>query len=223
LPVSADLRLLRFSSLPCSFRTSRLRREGSWLPLRASHEYALMQSNPSFWTANPPLRPCRVRACGVALVILLSLPILASAQSALVGKAAPDFALRSLRGENIRLSEHSGEVVVVNFWATWCGPCRQEMPQLDELYAKYRRAGLVLLGVSLDHQKDRATEMAQTLKVAYPVLFDEQRNVSRSYGVDDLPVTLLIDRQGVVRFVSQGYKPGYESRYAEQLRELLNE
>jgi thiol-disulfide isomerase/thioredoxin len=121
------------------------------------------------------------------------------------------------------LSEHSGEVVVVNFWATWCGPCRQEMPQLDELYAKYRRAGLVLLGVSLDHQKDRATEMAQTLKVAYPVLFDEQRNVSRSYGVDDLPVTLLIDRQGVVRFVSQGYKPGYESRYAEQLRELLNE
>jgi peroxiredoxin len=164
-----------------------------------------------------------MRACGVALVILLSLPILASAQSALVGKAAPDFALRSLRGENIRLSEHSGEVVVVNFWATWCGPCRQEMPQLDELYAKYRRAGLVLLGVSLDHQKDRATEMAQTLKVAYPVLFDEQRNVSRSYGVDDLPVTLLIDRQGVVRFVSQGYKPGYESRYAEQLRELLNE
>lgn len=166
----------------------------------------------------------RIRhAAAAVLFLLLGLPVLAPAQTALVGKAAPDFALRSLRGENIRLSEHSGEVVIVNFWATWCGPCRQEMPQLDELYAKYRRAGLVLLGVSLDHQRDRASEMASTLKVAYPVLFDELRNVSRSYGVDDLPVTLLIDRQGVVRFVSQGYKPGYESRYAEQLRALLNE
>jgi peroxiredoxin len=226
LPVSADLRpLLRFYR--CALQLPHiacLRREGSWLPLRASHEYALMQSDPSSKASNPPLLSARVvRAAKAALVIVLVLPILASAQTALVGKAAPDFALRSLRGENIRLSEHSGEVVVVNFWATWCGPCRQEMPQLDELYAKYRRAGLVLLGVSLDYQKDRATEMAQTLKVAYPVLFDEQRNVSRSYGVDDLPVTLLIDRQGVVRFVSQGYKPGYESRYAEQLRELLNE
>lgn len=164
-----------------------------------------------------------MRAVVACLAVLLGLPVLASAQSALVGKAAPDFVLRSLRGENIRLSEHSGEVVIVNFWSTWCGPCRQEMPQLDQLYAKYRRAGLVLLGVSLDPQRERAAEMAQTLKVAYPVLFDHDQNVSRSYGVGDLPVTLLIDRQGVVRFVSQGYKPGYESRYAEQLRGLLNE
>ena len=181
-----------------------------------------MQSNRSF-AATHLSRAHKLCAAAAALFLLLGLPGLASAQSALLGKAAPDFALRSLRGENVRLSEHSGEVVIVNFWATWCGPCRQEMPQLDELYAKYRRAGLVLLGVSLDHQRERATEMAGTLKVAYPVLFDELRNVSRSYGVDDLPVTLLIDRQGVVRFVSQGYKPGYESRYAEQLRELLNE
>lgn len=157
-----------------------------------------------------------------ALLLLLAAP-LASAQTALIGKPAPDFALRSLQGENLRLSEYSGEVVMVNFWGTWCGPCRQEMPRLDELYARYRRAGLVLLSVSLDHERNRAVEMAQTLKVAYPVLFDELRAVSRAYGVDDLPVTLFIDRQGVVRFVSQGYKPGYEDRYADHLRELLNE
>jgi peroxiredoxin len=174
--------------------------------------------------SRPQLSRARVvHAFLAALALFLGASIPASAQTALIGKAAPDFALRSLRGENVRLSEHSGEVVLVNFWATWCGPCRQEMPQLDELYAKYHRAGLVLLGISLDHQRDRASEMAQTLKVAYPVLFDEIRSVSRSYDVDDLPVTLLIDRQGVVRFVSQGYKPGYENRYAEQLRELLNE
>jgi peroxiredoxin len=157
-----------------------------------------------------------------ALLLLLAAPF-ALAQTALVGKPAPDFVLRSLQGENMRLSEYSGEVVIVNFWATWCGPCRQEMPRLDELYARYRRAGLVLLGVSIDHERNRAAEMAQTLKIEYPVLFDDQRGVSRSYGVDDLPVTLLIDRQGVVRYVSHDYKPGYEARYAEHLRELLNE
>jgi peroxiredoxin len=162
----------------------------------------------------------RIKATVLALVVLAAVSVRGEQA---VGSAAPAFSLKDLKGATVTMAQQAGKVVIVNFWATWCGPCRQEMPQLDELYAKYRRAGLVLFGVSLDYQKDRATEMAQTLKVAYPVLFDEQRNVSRSYGVDDLPVTLLIDRQGVVRFVSQGYKPGYESRYAEQLRELLNE
>lgn len=181
----------------------------------------MMQSDLSSGTRTS--RTCARSVRVLAALLLLFAAPLTLAQTDLVGKAAPDFVLRSLQGENMRLSEYSGEVVLVNFWATWCGPCRQEMPRLDELYARYRRAGLVLLGVSLDHERDRAAEMARTLKVAYPVLFDEQRTVSRAYGVDDLPVTLLIDRQGVVRFVSHGYKPGYEDRYAEHLRELLNE
>ena len=123
----------------------------------------------------------------------------------------------------MRLSEHLGEVVIVNFWATWCGPCRQEMPLLDEIYAKYRRAGLTLFSVNIDDETDRAAEMAQTLKVSYPVLFDQRKDVARSFDVGTLPVTVLIDRAGVVRYVSEGYKPGYEKRYTERLRELLNE
>lgn len=146
-----------------------------------------------------------------------------STAAGLVGRAAPDFALRSLGNENLRLSEHLGEVVVINFWATWCGPCRQEMPLLDELYNKYRLAGLVLLSVNLDDNLDRATQMARTLKVSYPVLIDERKDVSRAYQVGTLPLTVLIDREGVVRYVSEGYKPGYEKRYADKLRELLNE
>jgi thiol-disulfide isomerase/thioredoxin len=164
----------------------------------------------------------RIVIAASALLIYAAPPVSVGA-SQLVGQPAPDFALRSFRGENMRLSEHLGEVVIVNFWATWCGPCRQEMPLLDEIYAKYRRAGLTLFSVNIDDETDRAAEMAQTLKVSYPVLFDQRKDVARSFDVGTLPVTVLIDRAGVVRYVSEGYKPGYEKRYTERLRELLNE
>lgn len=143
----------------------------------------------------------------------------------LVGQPAPDFALRSWKGENVRLSEHLGEVVLINFWTTWCGPCRQEMPLLDDIYGKYRRAGLVLFSVNLDEEGnlDAAREMATTLKISYPVLFDARKEVSRAFQASTMPLTVLIDREGVVRYVSEGYKAGYEVRYTDKLRELLNE
>jgi thiol-disulfide isomerase/thioredoxin len=160
---------------------------------------------------------------GVFGALLLLLPLAGSSASRLVSQPAPDFALRSFDGQNVRLSEHLGEVVLINFWATWCGPCRQEMPLLDEIYARYRRAGLVLFSVNIDEEQDAAVEMAQTLKVSYPVLFDARKDVSRAYDVGTMPLTVLIDREGVVRYVSEGYKPGYEQRYTDRLRELLNE
>jgi peroxiredoxin len=146
-----------------------------------------------------------------------------SQESRLVGQRAPDFALRSLGDVNTRLSEYVGEVVLVNFWATWCGPCREEMPELNQLYEKYRRAGLVMFGVNMDDTRERAAEMGQTLKISYPLLLDLQNEVSRRYGVETMPLTVLIDREGTIRYVSDGYKPGYEKRYAAQIRELLNE
>lgn len=162
-------------------------------------------------------------ARGVLLTFaLLSLATQAQAAPP-IGQAAPDFALRSLGGENQRLSEHSGEVVLLNFWASWSGPSRQQMPALEDLQAKYQRAGLVLLGINLDDHPERAQEMAQTLRVSYPVLFDAQKDVARSYQVNTMPLTVLIDRSGTVRFVSEGYKPGDEARYVEELRKLLNE
>jgi thiol-disulfide isomerase/thioredoxin len=159
----------------------------------------------------------------VAALAWLGLLPLAAAAADIVGKPAPDFALRSMKGPSLRLSEHLGEVVVINFWATWCGPCRQEMPLLDALYGKYQLAGLTLLSVNIDESVEPAIEMAQTLKVSYPVLFDARKEVSRAYEVSAMPLTVLVDRAGVVRYVSEGYKPGYEKRYTEKLRELLNE
>jgi thiol-disulfide isomerase/thioredoxin len=171
----------------------------------------------------PPLRArLRARSLIAVLAVFGSLLSLAAAAD-IVNKPAPDFALRSLQGPPMRMSEHLGEVVIINFWATWCGPCRQEMPLLDALYGKYKQAGLVLLSVNIDEKVEPAIEMAQTLKVSYPVLFDARKEVSRAYDVGAMPVTVLVDRAGVVRYVSEGYKPGYEKRYTDKLRELLNE
>jgi peroxiredoxin len=145
------------------------------------------------------------------------------AASSLEGQTAPDFVLKSSAGENLRLSEFRGDVVMINFWATWCGPCRQEMPLLDELYSRYQRVGFNLLGVNIDDDSNRAMEMINELGVSFPVLFDASKEVSRLYQVDAMPVTVIVDREGNVRHVHQGYKPGYEQKYLDQVRALLRE
>ncbi len=146
-----------------------------------------------------------------------------SAAFALEGAPAPDFTLKSLSGENLRLSEFRGEVVMINFWATWCGPCRQELPELEALHRQYGQRGFRLLGVNIDDDRQRAVDMAKTLGVSFPVLFDTRKEVSRLYGVHAMPMTLLVDRDGEGRHVHLGYRRGYERTYLEQLRALLRE
>jgi len=160
------------------------------------------------------------------LVVALLATVFAAtslASSGLEGQLAPDFALKSSTGENLRLSEYRGDVVMINFWATWCGPCRQEMPLLEELYARYKRVGFNLLGVNIDDDARRAMRMIDEMGVSFPVLFDSRKEVSKLYQVDAMPVTVLVDREGYVRYVHLGYKPGYEDKYLDQVRSLLRE
>jgi len=145
------------------------------------------------------------------------------ASSTLEGQSAPDFVLKSSTGNNLRLSEYRGDVVMINFWATWCGPCRQEMPLLDDLYGRYERVGFTLLGVNIDDDSRRAMKMIEELGVTFPVLFDESKDVSKLYAVEAMPVTILVDREGTVRHVHHGYKPGYEEKYLTEIRSLLRE
>ncbi|MDH4126190.1 MAG: TlpA family protein disulfide reductase [Gammaproteobacteria bacterium] len=160
---------------------------------------------------------------GLLAFICCALTATSLAGSGLTGQPAPDFALKSASGDNLRLSEYRGNVVMVNFWATWCGPCRQEMPLLDELYSRYERVGFTLLGVNIDDDSRKAMNMISELGVNFPVLFDDRKEVSKLYEVDAMPVTVIIDREGNVRFIHQGYKPGYEEHYLDQVRTLLRE
>ena len=135
--------------------------------------------------------------------------------------AAPDFTLRGADGRNVRLDELRGQVVLVNFWATWCGPCREEMPRLETLYEKYHKSGFVLLGVNVDDDPHLALATAAKLNVSFPVLLDTDKKVSKLYDLNTMPSTIVIDRDGKVRYVHRGYLTGYEDTYEKQVRELL--
>jgi peroxiredoxin len=97
------------------------------------------------------------------------------------------------------------------------------MPQLGQLYAQYREAGFTLLGVNIDDNRANAEAMLKKLGVRFPTLFDSDKRVARLYDVDTMPATLLVDRDGRVRYVHRGYRDGYERKYQEQVRELLKE
>ncbi len=157
------------------------------------------------------------------LTLLLSLLTAGSALALDVGAAAPDFTLKSRSGENIKLSELRGEVVMVNFWASWCAPCRQEMPLLEELHDRYSDLGFTLLGVNVEEDSNAALDMLKEIPVTFPVLFDNRNTVSKLYNVVAMPTTVILDRDGTVRFVHKGYLPGYEDEYRQQVKELIRE
>jgi peroxiredoxin len=168
-----------------------------------------------------PFTRCRRRTALAGLLLLGSAWADAAPLAPLA--LAPDFTLRTLDGKNLRLGEQRGRVVLVNFWATWCGPCRQEMPHLNKLYDKYRSSGFMLLGVNVDEDTRNAVAVADKLGVRFPVLPDADKRVSQKYDLRAMPSTVLIDRDGRVRHVHRGYQSGYEDTYDRQIRELLKE
>jgi len=157
------------------------------------------------------------------LLFIASCLLFSNAYAVDKGKTAPDFTLNSRSGENLKLSEFRGEVVMVNFWASWCGPCRQEMPELESLYQRYKPMGFILLGINVDDQIKNADKMLKQIPVSFQVLYDSEHKVSDLYKVAAMPTTILIDRSGTIRDIHLGYQPGTEKLYQEQIEALLIE
>src|SRR5690606_2680103 len=153
------------------------------------------------------------------LAALVTLPAMAVAPQG----PAPVFSLDSMDGKPVSLEDLKGQVVMINFWATWCGPCRQEMPLLDKLYAKYKPMGFTMLGVNVEPDSTLAAGFLAKTPVTFPILFDTQREVSKLYQVAGMPSTAIIARKGSLRWVHKGYKPGDENAYLDQIRALVRE
>lgn len=153
------------------------------------------------------------------LVVMLAAP----AAAVTVQDTAPDFTLKSLEGTNLRLDEYRGQVVLINFWASWCGPCRQEMPLLDRLHQRYVDTGFSVLGINVEGEEAPARALIDKIPVTFPVLIDEGQLVSELYRLEAMPSTVVLDRDGIVRYIHRGYKPGDEAKYVEVVRELIRE
>ncbi len=157
------------------------------------------------------------------LTFLLTCLIALQLQAATIEGPAPDFTLKSLSGKNLKLSEMRGEVVMINFWASWCGPCRQEMPILEKIYQKYQPLGFTLLGVNVEEDINEAKAYLKDIEVSFPILFDNTNKVSQLYEIIAMPSTIVIDRDGNMRFLHQGYQPGVEDEYINYIKTLLRE
>lgn len=116
----------------------------------------------------------------------------------LAGEPAPSFAVPDLHGQLSSLAAYRGRVVVMNLWASWCPPCRAEMPDLQRLYAAYGARGVVVLGVDQGESAQRVRAFAQSLRIHYPILLDDRQQYGRVYAALGLPTTILVDRGGVV-------------------------
>jgi len=133
-------------------------------------------------------------------------------------KQASDFTVSLLGGETLKLRAQRGKPVLVNFWATWCGPCREEMPAMERLYLKHRARGFVLLAVSVDSDATLVKPFLDKLKLTFPVTLDTKMDLANVYGVRALPASFLIDRNGYLTALALGPRP-WDNRAAHALVE----
>ena len=171
----------------------------------------------------------RCRAACAALVVAGACATASAADPAahhpLIGKPAPEMVQRLFAGpsRNFRLSERRGEVVVIGFWTSWCGSCRKYLERLARLDATYRQAGLVVVGVSLDDDPARATALAGAVGAQFRNGVDTDKALGRRFAVPDVPLTLLIDRAGVVRYAHGELDPAADAELVTEVRQLLDE
>jgi DsbE subfamily thiol:disulfide oxidoreductase len=157
-------------------------------------------------------------AVAVALVTLVS-----AGPAAAPPKTAPNVALQTADGETVQLSTYRGKVVLIDFWASWCPPCKTSFPALDSLYREYQPRGLEVLAVNLDERRRDAETFLGDHPHHLTVLFDPKGASPVAFGVKGMPSSFLIDKAGTIRFTHMGYSGNVDDSYRREIAQLLAE
>ncbi len=157
----------------------------------------------------------------VSVLLLILLPHCSRERESV--SPAPDFTLKTLDNQEITLSALRGKVVLLDFWATWCGPCRESIPHLVHLYKTNKEKGFEVVGLSLDRtDTEKIVRFAQSLAIPYPIAVCPDE-VARSYGVTSLPATFVVDKQGRIREKAVGFSTSIVNQLSARVEALLSE
>jgi peroxiredoxin len=162
-----------------------------------------------------------MKAIIAAYIYILLVPH--AAFSAQVGSSAPFFSLKDLQGNIVNLADFEGKVIFLDFWAPWCTPCREELPELDQLYKKHEKDGFEVVGICLDTPKARITTFLQKAPVTFRILMDEEGSAAEAYRFSGVPTGFLIGRDGIIRKQYKGFAMDLLPLYEKDISDLLKQ
>ena len=141
----------------------------------------------------------------------------------LLGNPAPAFTGSSVNGKgSVDVNKEKGKVLIVDFWATWCEPCKKSFPKLQDLYTKYKTSGMDLIAVSEDDENSGLTDFGSTYGAKFPLLWDDGKAIAGKWQPEFMPATFIVDKKGVVRFVHLGYHDGEEMEIEKEVKSLMS-
>jgi cytochrome c biogenesis protein CcmG, thiol:disulfide interchange protein DsbE len=155
-------------------------------------------------------------AAGLALTLLA-----ANAEALDAGAKMPEVGLNDLSGKPVSLASLAGKVVVIDFWATWCAPCKEELPVLQKLHKKYGSQGLAIVGISVDKDAANLPEFLKKLAITFPIVHDANHSVTGRYAPPRMPSSYIVDRKGLVKFVHGGFRADDAATFEKQIQGLL--
>jgi len=158
-----------------------------------------------------------------SVIIIISFTVFARAQD--VNSKAPDFTAKDMDGNTVHLSDLKGRVVLLDFWASWCVPCKKSMPHLIELYNAFRDTSFTIIGVNVDTQQDKVKEFEEELNadIPFPVIFDKDSKIPPKYEVEGMPTTVIINKDGIIKYKEVGYTNELKEKLDKTINELISQ
>jgi peroxiredoxin len=163
-----------------------------------------------------------MRVTVLIFILMLTCQVPVESRSG-VGQKAIDFTLKTFDGKPVSLKQMRGKVILLDFWATWCPPCREELPFLDILQETFGTQGFVVLAINIDNDPENAREFLRVHDIELDPLWDEQKKIVARYDIEQMPTTMIIDKSGTVRRVFSGFEAEQYLEYKKEIQKLLRE